>query len=89
MKLTKYFGQYKKATGKEIESGFEITIDYDPKEDNVESIESVVAYNNQKGVYTDLTAIFTEQFYGELDDIVNGIDWREVYSETKAELKAI
>lgn len=85
MKLTYRYGQYKRAGGHIMESELHITVNYDHKNDEVETVYSVVAYNNEKNIYTDLTAIFCENLTDHLDAIIEEIDWRQEYRETVIE----
>lgn len=82
--LTKTISQFKKS-GNQRESFLSITVDYDPKNNEVEGIESVEVYNFDKQVRTDITAIMAEQFSIQLDEMINAIDWRQEYAEEMAE----
>lgn len=49
---------------------------------------SVFAYDVKSKVYTDLTAIFFNCFHDQAKEIIENIDWWEVYRETVAEKAA-
>lgn len=61
------------------ESELFITVDYDTATRSVESIKSVEVYNHIKNIKTDVTAIFSEQFDGALESMIDQIDWDEVF----------
>lgn len=86
MLLTKTFGQYKKGSGPDVmESDLDVEVHYNVEENVVEDIESVSSFNYERGVRTDLTAIFKESFSKELEAIVGSVDWREIYMESRRE----
>jgi hypothetical protein len=74
-----YFLQYKKMSD-QPESELSITVDYNPKSDTVEGIIKVEVYNYDKKISTDITAIMAEQFSGQLDEMIDSINWREEYA---------
>lgn len=79
-KLTKTITQNYLGTDRR-ESDLNIVVEFDPNDNSIDSIEEIYSYNWKKGVITDLTAIFTEQFPNELEAMVDSIDWLEVYNE--------
>lgn len=76
--LAKVFTQL--STKNALESDFSIEVEFDPATGEVDAILSVRAYNFRKETFTDLTNIFTEHFSDQLDQIVDSIDWLEVYA---------
>lgn len=88
MRLTKSFGQYKSISSNVVESELFLCVDYDPASDTVLEVIHVWSYNHEKRVTTDLTSIFEEYFALSLDTIIEKVEWRELYSEAKAESKA-
>lgn len=82
--ITKTIAQYKKKN-MELESWLSITVDYDPKENTVEGIVEISTYNFDSRTTTDITAIMAEQFAGQLDSMIDSIDWREEYATYMAE----
>lgn len=84
MLLTKTFGQYKSGSGPDImESDLNIQVEYDVKENVVEEIKRIWSYNYRYRTVTDLTSIFVESMGDATEMILESIDWREVYRETK------
>lgn len=82
--LTKTFGQYKQGGGlKEMESDLNIEVSYDPQEDSIEKIEKIWVYNYDLRCATDVTSIFMEDMGSVGSDLIQSIDWREIYQERK------
>lgn len=79
MKLVKILGSFKKTMRPIPESELMIEVEYDPKENEVTGIESVIAKNMTTGATVDLTAIMYEQM--DLDDYIDKVDWAEVYAD--------
>ena len=79
MELTYTYRQYKQNPKDNIpESDLLITVDYNPTTEEVEQIISVTAFDHDSRSLTDLTAIFHECL--NLDEIVDEINWPEVYA---------
>lgn len=81
-KLTATFSQYALNNGP-LESDLNIEVDYNPEDNTVECILRVWAYNYRARATTDLSAIFSEQFPDQLEEMITKVDWREVYMEKK------
>lgn len=79
MKLVKILGSLKKTMQPIPESELMITVEYDPKDNEVTGIESVIAKNMTTGATVDLTAILYEQM--DLDAYIDKVDWAEVYAD--------
>lgn len=82
MELTKSFTQYYPLSDRP-ESYLNVVVDFDPKERVVTQIIKVFSYNYRYQKETDLTAIFAEQLSTQLEEIIDSIDWFEVYMERK------
>lgn len=79
MTLTKTFESYDHDLGNS--TSLSITVDYDPK-DGTYSLEKASSFSEKDRVVTDLT----EQFENvPFNNIVDQIDWNEVYAEEMAE----
>ena len=79
MKLVKILGSFKKTMNPIPESELTITVEYDPQENEVTGIESVIAKNMTTGATVDLTAILYEQM--DLDAYIDKVDWAEIYAD--------
>jgi hypothetical protein len=89
MKLTKSFGQYVSVSSNELESELRITVDFDEHDMTVTDDEvTVESYNVKYRRLTDLTAIFNESLSEQLESMIQGIDWAEVWREQRAEKAA-
>lgn len=83
MHITKTFGQYKKGIGPAtLESDFNVEVDYDPSEHVVREIIKVWSYNYRYRTVTDLTAVFAETLPAQLREIIELVDWFDLYCET-------
>lgn len=56
----------------------EITVNYLPKEDAIDEIFSVVAFD--EGFRIDVTPIFMKHFDHDLDKIILETNWKELYN---------
>lgn len=78
-KIVKILGSFKKTRQPIPESELIIEVEYDPQENEVTGIESVIAKNMTTGAIVDLTAILYEQM--DLDAYIDKVDWAEVYAD--------
>ena len=82
MKLTTYLGEYSKKL-------ISVTVEYCPKTDYVEEVVSVVAREETPKMclvsYIDLTELFMNHFENDLDKLIMGTDWKQLYQEYKTE----
>ena len=62
------------------ESELLVKVKFNEETRTVESIVSVQAYNWIKNVTTDLTHIFNDQHNSALEEMVENINWDEVYA---------
>lgn len=83
MKLVKTFVQYKDVSPQSRESDLNIEVVYDPSERVVTEILRVWAYNYRHRVITDLTRIYVEQMGTITEQILESVDWWELYMEGK------
>jgi hypothetical protein len=63
----------------QVTSGFIINVNYDEVKKTWDSIISVEAYDYKTGTKTDLTHIFNDQFPNPLFEMVEQVDWSEIY----------
>lgn len=85
--LTKTFTQLDRRGFDQSELIIKVEVEIDKREHSAEFTQliSVLAYDAVKKTYTDLTCIFFDCFHDETEKIINGIDWWEVYKETRAQ----
>jgi len=62
----------------------EITVDYDPETNSIEPL-TVRAWDKEHFKGIELTGIFSEHLSGHLDDIIDEIDWQEIYHSQRLE----
>lgn len=83
--LTKLYQQVDRRGFDQSELLIKVEVYIDRHEHTAEVIQliSVHAYNCEKRIYTDLSAIFFECFHDQAEGIINDINWYEVYRESK------
>jgi len=79
MKLTKTYGQQNPDGSINT---INIEVEYDQKENLVTEVLYVTAYCS-KGYFIDLTGIFALELNDAIEKIVAGVDWAEIYRESK------
>lgn len=85
--ITKVYGQFKKHSN-QMESDLNICVEYDPETDTVDKVIKIWSYNYRDRSITDLTAIFEESLSMQLEEILEEVQWRELYAESKHEAVA-
>lgn len=87
MKLTHTFFQYKDKENTVLESDLSIEVEYDPTTATITEVLRVWSWSYKWRTGTDVTKIFSEQLDMELEDILQRVDWWELYTTKKNERK--
>lgn len=84
--LTAVFSQFKEGFGpKTLESDLNVEVEYDPEERTYTQIIRVWTYNYRYKTVTDITAILADTFSKQLDEMLEHIDFWELYCDKRRE----
>lgn len=67
----------------EIKTALSVTVDYDPSENTVTEIISVVAHGFNPSRTIDISDIIAMDMTAGLDKLIDAQDWRAIYREEK------
>lgn len=88
--LSKLYQQTDRRGFDQSELLIKVEVDIDQHEHTAEFTQliSIHAYDCKTGVYTDLTNIFFDCFHDQAEEIINNVNWWEVYRESQENVAA-
>lgn len=88
MHITSHSDQYKKDHPGLLDTSLMITVDYIPKK-GVQGIIAVHAYEYDTKSMINISDVMVNHFSDALDEMLESINWEEVYAETMADKKEV